>query len=110
VYGAGAGAHSYAADGDRAWRWWNVARPRDYIEAAASGWVEADREELAPPQAAAERLMLGLRTRNGLEPPSGFDSRLEELERLGLLERLGSRVRPTRRGLDLHNQVAVAVL
>jgi len=28
VYGAGAGAHSYAAARDRAWRWWNVALPR----------------------------------------------------------------------------------
>ncbi|HEY6116266.1 MAG TPA: radical SAM family heme chaperone HemW, partial [Candidatus Dormibacteraeota bacterium] len=31
VYGAGAGAHSYAADGRLAWRWWNLARPREYI-------------------------------------------------------------------------------
>ena len=100
---AGAGAHSYAASEDRAWRWWNIARPR-------RGRVEADREELPPRQADAERLMLGLRTRNGLEPPQGFDSRLEDLERLGLLERSGSLVRPTRRGLDLHNQVALAVL
>src|SRR5262249_45045009 len=69
VYGAGAGAHSYATDGKRAWRWWNVARPREYIAAAASGRVEADREELAPERARAERLMLGLRTTAGLEPP-----------------------------------------
>jgi putative oxygen-independent coproporphyrinogen III oxidase len=110
VYGAGAGAHSYAASEDRAWRWWNIARPRDYIEAARKGRVEADREELPPRQADAERLMLGLRTRNGLEPPQGFDSRVEDLVRLGLLERSGLLVRPTRRGLDLHNQVALAVL
>src|SRR5215472_11878623 len=36
VYGAGAGAHTYATDGSRAWRWWNVARPREYIGAAPS--------------------------------------------------------------------------
>ena len=41
VYGAGAGAHSYATDGAKAWRWWNVARPRDYIGATPTpqgGW------------------------------------------------------------------------
>jgi oxygen-independent coproporphyrinogen-3 oxidase len=110
VYGAGAGAHSYAATDDVAWRWWNVARPRDYISAVEAGREEADREELGPRQAAAERLMLGLRTRNGLTPPAGFDAELRELERSGLVERLGGLVRPTRRGLDLHNQVALAVL
>ncbi|HEX2682279.1 MAG TPA: radical SAM family heme chaperone HemW, partial [Candidatus Dormibacteraeota bacterium] len=29
VYGAGAGAHTYATDGTVALRWWNVARPRE---------------------------------------------------------------------------------
>ena len=110
VYGAGAGAHSYATDGDRAWRWWNVARPREYMAAARAGREEADREELGARQADAERLMLGLRTRAGLEPPAGFETEIGELERLGLLERIDLRVRPTRRGLDLHNQVALAVL
>jgi oxygen-independent coproporphyrinogen-3 oxidase len=110
AYGAGAGAHSYAADGELAWRWWNVARPRDYISAVEAGREEAGREELGPRQAAAERLMLGLRTRAGLKPPPGFDSELGKLERSGLVERLDGLVRPTRRGLDLHNQVALAVL
>jgi oxygen-independent coproporphyrinogen-3 oxidase len=110
VYGAGAGAHSYAVADDFAWRWWNVARPRDYISAVEASREEAGREELGPRQAAAERLMLGLRTRNGLTPPPGFDAELHELERSGLVERLDGVVRPTRRGLDLHNQVALAVL
>ena len=110
VYGAGAGAHTYATDGERAWRSWNVARPREYIAATETGGEEAGREELAPRQAAAERLMLGLRTRRGLEPPPGFDSELLQLEGAGLVERDQARVRPTRRGLDLHNQVALTVL
>jgi hypothetical protein len=54
--------------------------------------------------------MLGLRTRAGLSPPAGFEAELSELERAGLVERTGNLVRPTRRGLDLHNQVALAVL
>jgi oxygen-independent coproporphyrinogen III oxidase len=108
VYGAGAGAHSYATDGVSAWRWWNVARPREYI--AASPTPRADGEELTAPKAAAESLMLGLRTAEGLTPPSGFDDALGHLVSAGLIERRGGRVVPTRRGMDLHNQIALAVL
>ncbi len=108
VYGAGAGAHSYATDGSRAWRWWNIARPKDYIAAAPQ--VKGDGEELDARAAAAESLMLGLRTESGLIPPAGFAPELERLERDGLVLRTDGRVVPTRRGLDLHNQIALAVL
>ncbi|TMD14264.1 MAG: coproporphyrinogen III oxidase family protein, partial [Chloroflexi bacterium] len=108
VYGSGAGAHSYATDGATAWRWWNVARPREYIAAAPT--TKADGEELEPRKAAAESLMLGLRTTDGMVAPSGFDGELVKLERAGLIQRVSGRVSPTRRGLDLHNQIALAVL
>src|SRR2546430_146176 len=108
VYGAGAGAHSYATDGASAWRWWNVARPRDYI--AATPTPRADGEELDPRKAAAESLMLGLRTAEGMTAPAGFDGELSRLQRQGLVRRVDGRVVPTRRGLDLHNQIALAVL
>ncbi len=108
VYGAGAGAHSYATDGGRAWRWWNVARPREYIAAAPS--PRADGEELDPRKAAAESLMLGLRTAQGMIPPAGFDDELQRLEKDGLIQRVSGRIVPSRRGLDLHNQIALAVL
>ena len=107
VYGAGAGAHSYASDGVRAWRWWNTARPRDYIAAASK---EAGREELDPRKRWAESLMLGLRTAEGMSEPAGFESELAELEAAGLVRRAAGRVAPTRRGMDLHNQIALAVL
>jgi oxygen-independent coproporphyrinogen-3 oxidase len=111
VYGAGAGAHSYSTDGERAWRWWNVARPREYMAAVGAGSARADVEELEPRRAAAERLMMGLRTVGGLVPPTGFEGELAGLERAGLLERTaGGRLAPTRRGLDLNNQIALAVL
>jgi len=111
VYGAGAGAHSYASDGERAWRWWNVARPREYLAAVTAGNVVAGSEELAPRLAAAERVMLGLRTTSGLLPPSGFEAALAELASAGLVGADESGVwAPTRRGLDLHNQIALAVL
>ncbi len=108
VYGAGAGAHSYATDGAAAWRWWNVARPREYI--AASPSPRADGEELAPRKATAESLMLGLRTAEGMNVPAGFDDELARLQRAGLVERRSGRVMPTRKGLDLHNQIALEVL
>ena len=108
VYGAGAGAHSYATDGEVAARWWNVARPREYIASAAS--PRADGEELDARKAGAERLMMGLRTAEGAVAPAGFDPELEGLEAAGLIERSDGRVLPTRRGLDLHNQIALAVL
>jgi oxygen-independent coproporphyrinogen-3 oxidase len=108
VYGAGAGAHSYATDGTTAWRWWNVARPREYIAAAPA--PRADGEELPPRKAVAESLMLGLRTAEGMIVPAGFDDELTRLQRAGLVERVEGRVAPTRRGLDLHNQIALAVL
>jgi coproporphyrinogen III oxidase-like Fe-S oxidoreductase len=85
-----------------------VARPRDYIAAAPR--VRADGEELDARKAAAESLMLGLRTARGLTPPPGFDEELGRLRRDGLVEKIDGRVVPTRRGMDLHNQIALAVL
>ena len=108
VYGAGAGAHSYATDGTLAWRWWNVARPREYIAMAPS--ARADGEELDHRKAMAESLMLGLRTVEGVAVPAGFDDELGRLQKAGLVKRVDGRVVPTRRGLDLHNQIALAVL
>ena len=108
VYGSGAGAHSYATHTQGAARWWNIARPREYIAAAPR--VRADGEELDARKAAAESLMLGLRTAKGMAPPPGFDAELGRLQRDGLVQRVDGRVVPTRRGLDLHNQIALAVL
>jgi oxygen-independent coproporphyrinogen-3 oxidase len=108
VYGAGAGAHSYGTDGQRAWRWWNVAKPRDYITASPD--VRADGEELDERKAIAERLMLGLRRAIGVADVEALRSELDELEAAGLVVWKEGRVKPTRRGMDLHNQIALAVL
>jgi coproporphyrinogen III oxidase-like Fe-S oxidoreductase len=84
-----------------------VARPREYIGAQQP---RADGEELAARKAQGEALMLGLRTASGMRAPEGFDAELDELVRDGLIERKGDRVAPTRRGMDLHNQIALVVL
>jgi len=106
--GAGAGAPSYATAGELAWRWWNAARIRDYIAAAPGPRV--DGEELDAAHALAESVMLGLRSVEGMVAPAGFEEQLRQLEAAGLVVREGRCVRPTRRGLDLHTQVALAVL
>ena len=54
--------------------------------------------------------MLGLRTAEGMAVPAGFETELKHLQRAGLVHRVDGRVVPTRRGLDLHNQIALAVL
>jgi hypothetical protein len=54
--------------------------------------------------------MLGLRTTSGVRPPAGFEEPLAELEEAALVIRQGERFVPTRRGLDLHNRIALAVL
>ena len=107
VFGAGAGAHSYWSDGITARRWWNVARPREFI--AAMDKV-AGSEDLDERKARAESIMLGLRTAEGMTAPLGFESELKRLAADGLIERVDGRVVPTRRGMDLHNQIALAVL
>jgi coproporphyrinogen III oxidase-like Fe-S oxidoreductase len=70
----------------------------------------ADGEVLDPRLTRAERIMLGLRTVRGLQPPSGFEPELARLAAAGLVRRRGEWVTPTRRGLDLHNQIALEVL
>jgi coproporphyrinogen III oxidase-like Fe-S oxidoreductase len=69
-----------------------------------------DGETLDPRKTAAEQIMLGLRTVGGLEAPAGFEAALADLAAAGLVTRTGAYVRPTQRGLALHNQVALAVL
>ncbi len=58
----------------------------------------------------AEALMLGLRTAEGMAERPGFEKELAELAAAGLISREAGWVRPTRRGMDLHNQIALAVL
>ena len=107
VYGAGCGAHSYSRSGESSQRWWNWSRPQDYISSAA---VLEGGETLPPRLARAERLLLGLRTTFGVRAPEGFDGALQGLAQAGLVTRAGEVVRPTQRGLDLHNQIAMALL
>ncbi|WP_159798730.1 radical SAM family heme chaperone HemW [Puerhibacterium puerhi] len=76
-WGIGPGAHSYVAAGtagtagDAAGagvRWWNVKHPRRYAAMLeAGGSPGAGRELLTPAEAALERVLLGVRLREGLD-------------------------------------------
>ena len=114
--GVGPSAHSFA--GRR--RWWNLRTLPAWaarLEAGASP-VEAC-EELDDADFALERLMLGLRTPEGvdldlLEAQTGFDisrlpgndRRLAALESGGLLAAAGRRLRPTVAGLAVADALA----
>ncbi len=69
-WGLGPGAHSHlggSADGGRAVRWWNVKHPRAYADRLASGATPAaGREVLGPDEVQLERVLLGVRLREGL--------------------------------------------
>ena len=112
--GFGAGAHS-SLDGRR---WWNVCSPAEYIERLKKGQSPiAGSEEIDEPLAMGETMMLGLRLVQEGVPFAAFEHRFgrslldvygEEvatLEQAGLLECLPDRVRLTRRGWLLGNQV-----
>ncbi|MFC7879787.1 radical SAM family heme chaperone HemW [Isoptericola sp. NPDC057391] len=73
-WGIGPGAHSYVAgpsagDGEHAGvRWWNVKHPRRYAALLEDGTSPgAGRELLTPAESQLERVLLGVRVREGLE-------------------------------------------
>lgn len=111
--GFGAGAHSYW-NGER---FWNVASPLEYIQRIKRGKsAVAGRETISRELEMAETLILGLRLNAGVSFADfyarfGEDARaryaqvFEETRALGLLEVTDERVRLTRRGRLLANQV-----
>jgi len=112
--GFGAGAHSWF--GGR--RFVNLSLPQDYIRAIEAGQHPvAETEVIEPPLEMAETVILGLRlveegmekarfwARFGRSIESVYGPVLAELEALGLVQVNARRVRLTRRGLLLSNEV-----
>ncbi len=112
--GFGPGAHSFEADR----RWWNVRPVPQYIERIRDGASpERDGETLDRRTAMGEMLMLGLRlleegvtdarfrARFGVELTEAFGPQIAGLVDRGLLARLPDRIRLTRQGRLLGNQV-----
>lgn len=124
--GFGAGAHG-AVEG---LRYWNVNPVREYLERVAYGEPRpfplgpaiSGCEEIDQALAMSETLILGLRLvregvhsadfarRFGCTPDEVFGPMLDELERIGLLERTGATIRLSERGYLLSNQVFMRLL
>jgi putative oxygen-independent coproporphyrinogen III oxidase len=103
-WGIGPGAHSHV--GGR--RWWNVRRPDEYARRLAEGVSpEAGREELGAPEQRMERLMLGLRLREGLvlDRPALATGLVAD----GLLELRDDRAVLTDRGRLVADRVVLAL-
>ena len=113
--GLGPSAHSF--DGRRR-RWWNERDLAVWQRRVAAGERPVDGEEvLSARELALERVMLGLRTRGGidlgeLDRELGLDLRSTNAERVGrwsaegLVELDGARLLPTLRGLAVADRLA----
>jgi len=119
--GFGAGGHGYALG----WRYANVLSPREYIGRVSSGAQQpapfspavAEQTHVDRPTDERDTLLLGLRLvqegvgmgefqrRFGRPLMDAFGADVEELTQQGLLEVLPDRIRLTRRGHLLANQV-----
>jgi len=104
--GVGAGAHGHLGG----WRWWSQRSTPRYVhaveQAATAPWgvgatPVADHEVLDADQRAAERLLLGLRVREGIHPqdlPPISPLALEDALAAGLVETACGRLRCTESG------------
>jgi oxygen-independent coproporphyrinogen-3 oxidase len=104
-WGIGPGAHSHVGGT----RWWNVRHPAAYAARLASGHPAQAREVLTPEQIEAERILLGVRLREGL-PVDGLDpAAIAALRADGLVD-AGPRVTLTLRGRLLADAVVRALV
>jgi oxygen-independent coproporphyrinogen-3 oxidase len=102
----GPAAHSF--NGSR--RWANVSSVSDYVNRIRAGQRAVTFEEvLSNEQKISERVVLGLRTSDGVARSIVEGRRLKELQELGLLIVTRDRVSPTERGMLVADSLAVAL-
>ena len=99
--GLGAGAHSY--DGQT--RTWNVSDLDEYIQQAINHRLQAEKEELTAEARHMERVMLGLRTNQGVAVEDINMAKAEVHLQQGLLRREGNRVIATTQGFHVLNRI-----
>ena len=108
--GVGAGAHSWARDGDHGQRWSNERSPGRYLERIRDQQqARVSDETLSPAQARGEFAFLGLRCRAGIEcalfeerfglPLRHAFPHIDGFERDGFVEQVAGSWRLTERGL-----------
>lgn len=109
-WGIGPGAHSHIAGS----RFWNVKHPRPYAARVHQGTLPiAEREVLTPEQREDERVLLGIRLREGLVAREHERAKLDRLSAQGLIEAEAAQVgiiRLTRPGRLLADTVALELL
>ncbi len=109
-WGVGPGAHSHVGGV----RWWNVKHPTAYAQALSAGHSPgAGRELLDEPTRRTERVMLGVRLREGLAMGEVSSAAVDALERDELVDpvaRAEGRVVVTRRGRLLADAVVRRLL
>jgi putative oxygen-independent coproporphyrinogen III oxidase len=110
--GSGAGAHSmFRLEDGSTQRRWNVKGPHAYIKGVGqTGHAVDDMETLTPDRARGEAAMIGVRLLEGTGAAGEFPAQRRQLVGAGLLTEADGRVRLTRRGVELANQVGAAFL
>lgn len=99
--GLGAGAHSY--DGQH--RQWNISDLDIYIERALAHDLQPEIETLTPEQKHTERIMLGLRTCQGVPKDMINISKAQPYIQQGLLMENGNRIVATTQGYHILNRI-----
>lgn len=99
--GLGAGAHSY--DGQQ--RQWNISDLDIYIERALAHDLQPEIETLTPEQKHTERIMLGLRTCQGVPKDMINISKALPYLQQGLLMENGNRIVATTQGYHILNRI-----
>jgi oxygen-independent coproporphyrinogen-3 oxidase len=99
--GLGAGAHSY----DGTVRSWNISDVDAYIEQAMAHHLQPEQEILTEEQRHTERVMLGLRTNQGISSCEIDLSKAMPYIEQGLLTQKGERIMATTKGYHILNRI-----
>ena len=99
--GLGAGAHSY----DGRARRWNISDLDCYIQQALAHNLQSEEEVLSDEERHTERVMLGLRTNQGVATHEINISKAEPYIAKGLLSRNSDRIAATTQGFHILNRI-----
>ena len=118
--GLGAGAHGKLSFAHRVLRTVKLRDPQRYMEAAKAGQALAQADEVKRADLPFEFMLNALRLRAGFElgqftertglPLSAIQKALEQAESRGLIERDGTRIKPTERGFDFLSELQALFL
>ena len=99
--GLGAGAHSY----DGTIRSWNISNLDQYIAQALAHDLQPEKEVLSKENRKTERVMLGLRTNQGIAISDIDRSKVQPYIQEGLLKEKDNRIVATTKGFHILNRI-----